>query len=229
VWLDFRSWRASHRQSPFKTKATVGPRCLNSDLQCLVRVLNFAVIDGHIEHNPLAGTKKLREPRRPRRYLTKSEIALLIQNCEERFKPLLLAMVYTGARKSELTALRWRDIDFEGGKMSLVRPKVGNCDYLDLHPALATELKRVKESRKGEDDKAPPAGEHVFLSWHGTPWVDIRKSWNLALKGAGLLGRPGLTPHAIRQYPASRVIPRRGRRSLSLASPRAKTALAHAG
>ena len=28
--------------------------------------------------------------------------------------------------------------------------------------------------------------------------MDIRKSWNLALEGAGLLGRPGLTPHAIR-------------------------------
>lgn len=159
--------------------------------------------------NPLAGTKKLREPRRPRRYLTKSEIALLIQNCEERFKQLLLAMVYTGARKSELTALRWRDLDFEGGKMSLVRPKVGNSDYLDLHVLasmarghsprwLAAELNRVKESRKSEDGNGPPAGEHVFLSWHGTPWVDIRKSWNLALKGAGLLGRPGLTPHAIR-------------------------------
>jgi integrase len=198
VWLDYRSWRANHRQSPHGKKTAVGPRCLNSDLQCLVRVLNFAVIDGHLEHNPLAGTKKLREPRRPRRYLTKGEIALLLQNCEERFRPLLLAMVYTGARKGELTALRWRDLDFEGGKIALFRPKVGNSDYIDLHPALAAELTRVSESRTGDDGKGPPSDGHVFLSRHGTPWVDIRKSWALALKAAGLAGRPGLTPHAVR-------------------------------
>ena len=107
-------------------------------------------------------------------------------------------MVYTGARKSELTALRWRDLDFEGGKIALFRPKVGNSDYIDLHPALAEELKRVRESRKGEDGKGPGSEEHVFLSWHGTPYRDIRKVWNLALKAAGLAGRPGLTPHAVR-------------------------------
>jgi len=192
-WLDYRAWRASARQSRHGAKTTVGPRTLNCDLACLIRVLNHAVVDGHIDKNPLAGTKKLREPTRPRRYLTKAELALLIAHAEPKFKPLLLAAIYTGARKGELTALRWRDVDFESGKIALFRPKVGNCDYVDLHPALAEELRRVRKER--ED---PAADEHVFLSWFGTPWVDIRKSWNIALKGAGLLGREGITFHSLR-------------------------------
>ena len=118
-------------------------------------MLNFAVIAGHLEHNPLAGTKKLREPRRPRRYLTKSEIALLIQSCEERFRPLLLAMVYTGARKGELTELHWRDLDFERGKIALVRPKVGNCDTIDLHPVCVNgDASFARGARRGADARA---------------------------------------------------------------------------
>ena len=68
---------------------------------------------------------------------------------------------------------------------------------------LAAELTRVRESRKGDDGKGPLAEDHVFLSWHGTPYQDIRKVWNLALKAAGLAGRPGLTPHAVRHSFAS--------------------------
>jgi len=105
----------------------------------------------------------------------------------------LLAAIYTGARKSELTSLRWRDVDFEGGKISLVRSKVGNCDSIDLHPALRKELLRLRN--KG---KRPPGDEHVFLSWHGTPYCDVRKVWNLALAAAEISAREGLTFHSLR-------------------------------
>jgi len=192
-WLDYRAWRADHRNSTQGTKTSVGPRTLNCDLACLVRILNEAVIDGHIAKNPLAGTRKLREPTRPRRYLTKTELGSLIAHAHERFRPLLLAAIYTGARKGELTALRWRDIDFDAGKIALFRPKVGNCDYIDLHPVLAEELRRERERREN-----PTSDQHVFLSWHETPWVDVRKVWNLALKGAKLFGREGITFHSLR-------------------------------
>ena len=56
----------------------------------------------------------------------------------------------------------------------------------------------MRESRKGDDGKGPLAEDHVFLSWHGRPFVEIRRSWVLALKAAGLDGREGLTPHSLR-------------------------------
>ena len=181
MWLDYRSWRATHRNSSFGEKTTVSARTLNADLQCAVRILNEAMIDGHIEANPLAGLSKLREPRKPRRYLTKSEIVRLLDACPKDFRPLAVAMVYSGARRSELTALRWGDIDFEHGKITLVRSKTGSTDLLDLHPKLRTALLRLRLRRK-----KPKPDVHVFLSRRGMPFTNISKSWAIALKGAGL-------------------------------------------
>ncbi len=192
-WLDYRAWRAGTRNSAHGTARRVGPRTINADQQFVSRILSEAVLDGHIERNPFAGLKRLREARKPRRYLTKDEIARLLDAAPKDFKPLLVAMAYTGARKSELTRLRWGDIDFERGKIHLVRSKVGSADTIDLHPALRTALLHLRLRRK-----KPPADQHVFLSRRGTPFSNITKSWALALKGAGLEGREGLTPHSMR-------------------------------
>lgn len=118
---------------------------------------------------------------------------LQIHAAPKDFKPLLIAMAYTGARKSELTALRWGDVDFDSGKITLVRSKVGNVDVLDLHPQLRTALLRLQLRRR-----KPPPDRHVFLSRKGTPFSNISKSWAIALRAAGLAGREGLTPHSMR-------------------------------
>ncbi len=192
-WLDYRAWRATTRNSSYGKKTTVSPRTLNADQQSVIRILNEAVLDGHLDANPLAGIKKLRETRRPRRYLTKKELGALITNCPEHFRPFLLTAIYTGARKGELTALRWSDIDFTDAKISLYRPKTGTADLLDLHGAVAGELERLRDERPNVSPD-----DHVFLSTRGTPFVEIRRSWELALKAAGLGGRKGLTPHSLR-------------------------------
>jgi integrase len=199
--LDYRAWRASHRNSLGGPAKPISPRTINADHAAMCRILNESVLDGHLDKNPIAGMKKLREVRRQRRYLTKEELGALIAKCPGHFRPFVVTAAYTGARKGELTRLRWSDLDFENGKIALYRPKVGNADWIDMHPAVAAELKRVKESRaealRKEDRKLLPE-HHVFLSWHGTPFIEIRRSWQLALKAAGLDGREGLTPHSLR-------------------------------
>jgi integrase len=201
LFLDYRAWRTTARNSLGGPKRPVSPTTINADHRSLVRILNEAVLDGQIEKNPLAGMKKLRAPQRPRRYLTKEELGALIANCPDHFKPFLVTAAYTGARKGELTRLRWSDLDFEGKKIALFRPKVGNADWIDMHPAVEAELMRLRKTREEglaeRGEKVLPE-HHVFLSWHGTPYREIRRSWQLALKAAGLDGRPGLTPHALR-------------------------------
>ncbi len=192
-WLDYRAWRAGVRNSTHGTAKTVSARTINADQQFASRILSEAVLDGHLTANPLAGLKKLREPKKPRRYLTKDEIARLIDAAPKHFRPLVVAAVYTGARKSELTRLRWSDIDFERGKIMLVRSKVGNCDILDLHPLVRTALLRLRMRRR----KIGPE-DHVFLSRRGTAFTNVTKSWAIAINGAGLAGREGLTFHSLR-------------------------------
>ncbi|MCG3135581.1 MAG: Tyrosine recombinase XerC [Planctomycetes bacterium] len=199
--LDYRAWRTSHRNSLGGPAKPISPRTINADHAAMCRILNESVLDGHLDKNPIAGMKKLREIRRQRRYLTKEELGALIAKCPVHFKPFLVTAAYTGARKGELTRLRWSDLDFESGKIALYRPKVGNADWIDMHPAVEAELQRLRASRettlRREGKKLAPE-EHVFLSRHGTPFVEIRRSWVLALKAAGLDGREGLTPHSLR-------------------------------
>ncbi|MCG3135928.1 MAG: Tyrosine recombinase XerC [Planctomycetes bacterium] len=199
--LDYRAWRTSHRNSLGGPAKPISPRTINADHAAMCRILNEAVLDGHLAKNPIAGMKKLREVRRQRRYLTKEELGALIAKCPEHFRPFLVTAAYTGARKGELTRLRWSDLDFESGKIALYRPKVGNADWIDMHPAVEAELQRLRASRETtlrREGKKLASEEHVFLSRHGTPFVEIRRSWVLALKAAGLDGREGLTPHSLR-------------------------------
>jgi integrase len=83
----------------------------------------------------LAGIRKPREPRKPGRRLAKHEIAPLIEKSSKRFRPLVVAAVTTGARKSELLRLKRSDADFAGGKIAIFRSKTGTSDSIDLHAA----------------------------------------------------------------------------------------------
>ena len=190
--LDVRAWRASHRNSLGGPAKPLSPRTINADHAAMCRILNESVLDGHLDKNPFAGMKRLREVPRQRRYLTKEELGVLTAKCPEHFRPFVATAAYTGARKGELTRLRCSDLDFEDGKIALYRPKVGNADGVDMHPAVEAELTGLKESREEElrdtGEKVLP-GRHVFHSWHGTPYREIRRSWQLALKAAGLHGR----------------------------------------
>ena len=166
---------------------------MNREQQFVSVILNMAVVDGILEENPLRGLKKLREPRKPRRFFEKEEVAVLLKACDKHFRPLVLAALFTGARFGELRALRWQDVNLDTGKLELFRSKVGNADRLDLHPVLVKELGRLKKSRP----KAGPS-DFIFLSRRRTPWVNIRKSWDRAMKAAKLHGRDGLTFHSLR-------------------------------
>ncbi len=193
LFLDYRAWRSTARHSLGGPAKPISPTTINADHRALVRILNEALLDGKIEKNPLAGLKQLRAPQRQRRYLTKDELRALITNCPEHFRPLLVTAVYTGARKGEVTRLRWSDIDFDGAKIALLRTKTGSADSIDMHPAVAAELKRLHASRE-----KPKKEDFVFLSGHGTPYVEVRRSWVLALKAAEIEERPGLSFHSLR-------------------------------
>jgi integrase len=147
-FLDYRAFRTTTRNSPDGKGGRVSAATVNRDQQFLCRVLNESVVDGHLAKNPLSGLRKLKEPRKPRRWLGKDEIATLIAKSPKGFRPLVVAAVTTGARKCELTRLRWSDVDFAAGKIALFRPKTGTSDAIDLHPLLARELIALKARRE---------------------------------------------------------------------------------
>ncbi len=73
------------------------------------------------------------------------------------------------ASASPIFGANWGHINFRRKTISLYRPKTGTADLLDLHPAVAAELTRLRDSR---EDVRPD--DHVFLSCRGTPFVENR-------------------------------------------------------
>ena len=192
-FLDYRAWRLRTPRTHGGGRTGVSHATVNREQQFASLVLNHAVQDGLLASNPLAGLKKLPERKTHRRWLSKIEAAKLIDSCDPHFRPYVLTALYTGCRPGELKALRWEDIDFDNGKVHVIRRKVGNADALDLHPHVADEFRRLRASRGHVGPQ-----DHVFLNRKGSPWRDMRRAWRQALKAAGLEGRTGLSPYSLR-------------------------------
>jgi integrase len=123
---------------------------------------------------------------------------------------LLATLVFAGPRIGELTALRWRDVDLAGNRITVRKSKTdAGMRHIDLLPALRDELAAYKAQAP---DIAPNA--FVFPSAKGTKMTQenvrarvlakavAKASENLT--NAGDVPLPeGLTPHKLRHTFAS--------------------------
>lgn len=126
-------------------------------IQNLMSVLfNHACRYELYDHNPIHLVRQSAKRKQTPSLLTPAEIKALIDTLGLRERTLVLLATSTGLRQSELFALKWGDIDFAGGTMSVTRSIV-----------LSTEL----ASRPYEDAKV-----QAFAK---TPTVPLRhKQWD---------------------------------------------------
>lgn len=104
----------------------------------------------------------------------------------------LRALLLTGARREELAALKWDDIDFRWRKLTIA-DKVGETRTIPLSPYLGQLLASLPR-KKGDDGHLMP---HVFASTGKTGRItDARASHAKALQGAGI---EHLTFHGLRR------------------------------
>jgi integrase len=73
-------------------------------------ILNAAVTDGYLPHAPTLPTPRTDRPARSSQvWLTRTQLHQLADAIEPRYRALVLTAAHTGARWSELVALRWED------------------------------------------------------------------------------------------------------------------------
>ena len=113
------------------------------------------------------------KPRQERDWLTREEFQRLLDaagkpernrpGLAERDRLVLLALVTTGLRRSELCALEWRDLELDGRKKSLlVRHGEGDKSRSQPIPArLARELRKLRDARQ------PKPIDPVFCGLNG--------------------------------------------------------------
>lgn len=134
-----------------------------------------------IEDSPIRKVTKPKEPRGRVRFLDEEERERLLQACKESKNPYLYIVVIlalsTGMRHGEIMNLTWKDIDFEGQRITLQETKNNERRVIPL-VGLAMKLlqEHAKESESdllfpGKDPKRP---------------VDLRFAWEKALKESGV-------------------------------------------
>ena len=158
------------------------------------------------------------------KYLEKEELAKFLNTAKQKGKPqdycIFLLMSYTGMRIGEVLALKWRDIDFDEGVISITKTL-----YRDSSKTVTYKLETPKTRKSKriiaidetvlEELKNHRSEQNILKMkyrdrWHdkdfvftaknfpGYPMVDIivRDHLRSLLKKSGL--NPDLTPHTLR-------------------------------
>lgn len=185
-------WRASlgsDREKPLSN------RTRNKALTILGAVMERARKVYGLPTNPVREVEKLRE-----RYDSTSfafyspeEVHALVRAAaSEQDGAIFLTAAFTGLRRGELIALRWRDVDFERSAIrvegsfsdgQLTTPKSGHGRVVPMVPEVASILARLsqRDDATGDDDL-------VFRGEHDT-YLDgsaLRRRFAAASKRAGL-------------------------------------------
>ena len=128
---------------------------------------------------------------RTREYLTATEVEQLIDVAKGnrwglRDATMILVTYRHGLRSSELTDLRWDQVDFKAGTMHVRRVKRGTPA---THPIMGDELRALRRLQREQN----PASPFVFTSERGAPFGAT--GFPRLLERAGEAARLGFKAH----------------------------------
>jgi len=151
-------------------RTAVSPATTNRELACLKTLLNLAVQWGRLAENPAAKVKKFREPPGRERILNPDEVRRLLDVASPELRPVLIAAIGTGMRRGEILALKWTDLDFTRGIISIRTSKSGKSRQVPMSGTVAAVLGGV-----------PRRGEFVFHNPEtGTHIKDVKTGFHAA-------------------------------------------------
>ena len=129
----------TQRKSEGRADGTV-----NRELSCLKNLFNKGNQWGWVRDNPVRQVKMFRENNARQRFVTLEEEKRLLEACNKegriRMATFVVAALDTGFRYSELASVRWKDVDFERGDIS-----VASCYTKNGEPRRNPMTKRLKE------------------------------------------------------------------------------------
>lgn len=146
----------------------VSARTVNIHVGTLKAMLNWASRSNLIAGNPLSEVKPVKQEQKAyRRALMDDEVAALRDKPAKRYQkywPIWKTFLLTGMRLTELVELRWHDVDFEQGLIT-VRPEVSKNGKGRLLP-IAKSLQAMLEGIRAKAPDTAPT-DHVFVNRDG--------------------------------------------------------------
>lgn len=167
----------------------IAPRTINHAIEILKRMFNYGIESGYLSVNPVAGVRKLKIKNSNRRALTIDEIQKLLK-VSGRYRAIWLCFLTTGLRRSELVNLKWDDIDFKRGVITVKASKTDTgIRIIPVTQPLICELQQLKQTAKTD---------YVFTTETGTPLRNnLLRAFKACLKEANIKAE-GLNIHCLR-------------------------------
>lgn len=182
--LSQRTVGRRNKETGVKEQVPISAARVNRHIATLSHACTIAVNEWEwLENNPMRKISKLKEPRGRVRFLSDEEREALLKACQNSFYPQIYLIVVlalsTGARKSEILNLRWPDIDMKKRQIILHETKNGERRTLPL-------TGHALELIKGHHKIPRIDTDMLFPSQKGDKPYEIKKSWEAALKDAGI-------------------------------------------
>jgi integrase len=143
----------------------LSPSTVSGILNITSGLFRFGMKQGALERNPVRdldrddrpGSARLTEPR----YLDAAELERLLGKLSDTFRPVAACCAYAGLRVSEALGLRWQDVDFKAGTLTVAgqlgpdgshRPakSTASAATVPLLPMLARKLQahRIRQAKR---------------------------------------------------------------------------------
>lgn len=166
----------SETEKPLKSRRTI-----KAYRDTLDRVFKKAIKWKWVVRNPFDDIDPITKLRNERvRFLDDAERDNLLNACKKSYNEYLYLIVVfalsTGGRKSEIMNLTWNDVDLERGFAIFRNTKNGDTRSVPVTSHLLVLLKEMHTQGNGL----------VFPRSDGLAPLDIRKSWEKAVRDAGL-------------------------------------------
>jgi integrase/recombinase XerC len=172
------------------------PATINRYLVSIKRYFDWATDKDVVTRDPSRVVRRVPQTSQPARHLTDKEEADLMAAVNAsgklRDRALVILMLHTGLRVSEVCRLKWEDtvIGARSGRAN-VRGKGNKYREVPLNSTVRQALQEYREELETE-------GEHVFVSQRTSTRLTPRGVGFIVKKYAGRAGIPDVSPHDLR-------------------------------
>lgn len=195
---DVEQFRLSRKRKGWK------PASVNSAVNAVRAIYNYAIQWGLTEHNPVKGVKHFKREKNPPKFLAREEFENVLSIAERQGRDIhwVFALgIYAGLRKNEIANARWEWFDFKRKLVTLsshggFKLKDSETRTIPLNSTLASILEHHVER---EGYLFIPEKEHDATFGYR---YDFRKEFQAVCEEAGV---PWVTPHVLRHTFASQL------------------------
>lgn len=163
------------------------PATVNRETGALRQALNLARKQGRLTRVPYI--PMLREDNARSGFFEPAEFESVVRHLPEPVGDIARFAYLTGWRKSEITGLRWEDVDQAGREIRLRTSKNGHGRLLPLTGELLQLVEQRRLARQFTTSDGQTGLSDFVFHKRGESVIDFKKSWASACAKAGVQGR----------------------------------------